>query len=601
MRVVATAGHVDHGKSSLVLALTGTDPDRFPEEKARGLTIDLGFAFTELAGEIVGFVDVPGHVKFVKNMLAGVGAVEVAMVIVAATEGWMPQSEEHVRILDLLDVRHGLIVITKADLVDDETLELAELELAEHLEGTALQAWPVVACDSLSGRGLDDVRSTLQSVLDEAPAARDLGRPRLWIDRVFAAKGAGTVVTGTLTLGSLAVDDDVVIEPGGRVARVRGLESHHEQQDRVGPGSRVAVNLSGIDHTDVGRGDAIVHPHQWASPMTVDVAVTEVPGGRLPRRGRLAVHVGSGEVGATWRLLDDDRQLGRLRLDRSVPLAPGDRLVLRSTGRRITVGGATVLDVAPPRRATDAIARADAGRELGLLTGRDWVPISDLVALAGVDIARARLLVGELVANGVAVRIADAVTSRQYANALIDASEQRVRDHHRTHPHDRGLDVAALAGALHADPARLRALLDSESKFTVEQEIVRLSDHVGRACDDPDGQRLIAALDAEPFAPPSPAEVGAPIAIVRALVREGAIVDLDGVVFSTAALASARRLLATAVLERGSYTVADARDVLGSSRKFVLAIVNQLDREGVTRRRGDERIPGPRAEAAARE
>ncbi len=599
MRVVATAGHVDHGKSSLVLALTGTDPDRFPEEKARGLTIDLGFAFTTLGDDVIGFVDVPGHVKFVKNMLAGVGAVEVAMLIVAATEGWMPQSEEHVRILELLDVRHGLVVITKADLVDDETLELAELELADRLDGSALESWPVVACDSLSRRGLDAVRATLRSVLDDAPHARDMGRPRLWIDRVFAAKGSGTVVTGTLTLGSLAIDDEVLIEPSGLHARIRGLESHHEKLSRVGPGSRVAVNLSGVDHSDVARGDAIVLERQWATPTLLDVRIVEIPGQQLPRRGRLAVHVGSGEVGATWRVLDDDRKLGRLRLDVGVPLAPGDRLVLRSTGRRATVGGALVIDVDPCRRTALAIERADAGRDRGLLIGRDSIAIADLVTLAGTDDVGARRIADELVADGAALRIGDTLTSNERAAAMIAQVDQRVGEHHRTSPHDRGLDLAALASALRTDAGRLRALIETGSQLVVEHDVVRRRDHIGRASDDPSGQRLLAALDAEPFAPPSPDSVGVEPAIVRALVREGAIVDLDGVLFSAVALASARRLLAALVIDRGSYTVADARDVLGSTRKFVLAIVNQLDREGVTRRRGDERIAGPRAEAAA--
>src|SRR5688500_8069735 len=246
MRVVATAGHVDHGKSTLVLALTGTDPDRFPEEKARGLTIDLGFAFATLpSGTEVGFVDVPGHVRFIKNMLAGVGAVDVALLVVAATEGWMPQTEEHLRILELLGVEHGMVAITKADLVDDETLELAELEITEHLEGTALPAMTIVVCDSLSGRGIDDVRATLDAVLDDAPAVRDLGRPRLWVDRVFAAKGAGTVVTGTLTGGSVKLDDELEVGARGAKVRVRGIETAKRHVDDVGPGSRVALNLVG--------------------------------------------------------------------------------------------------------------------------------------------------------------------------------------------------------------------------------------------------------------------------------------------------------------------------------------------------------------------
>ncbi|HZI36965.1 MAG TPA: selenocysteine-specific translation elongation factor, partial [Acidimicrobiia bacterium] len=258
MRVVATAGHVDHGKSSLVLALTGTDPDRWPEEKTRGPTIDLGFAFTTLpSGQELGFVDVPGHVRFLKNMLAGVGAVEAAILVVAATEGWMPQSEEHLRILDLLGISHGLAVITKADLVDDDLLELARLEVEERLaQADSFTPTDVLAVDSRSGRGLDDLRVALDAMLASAPLAVDRGRPRLWVDRVFAAKGAGTIVTGTMAGGTLALDTEVVILPGRRRARVRHIESHHEELSEAGPGRRVALNLAGIDHTELARGSA---------------------------------------------------------------------------------------------------------------------------------------------------------------------------------------------------------------------------------------------------------------------------------------------------------------------------------------------------------
>src|SRR2546423_4788556 len=268
MRVVATAGHVDHGKSSLVLALTGTDPDRWPEEKTRGLTIDLGFAFTTLpSGQELGFVDVPGHVGFLKNMLAGVGAVEAAILVVAATEGWMPQSEEHLRILDLLGISHGLAVITKADLVDDDLLELARLEVEERLAGAAsFTPTEVLAVDSRSGRGLPQLRVALDAMLASAPLAADRGRPRLWVDRVFAAKGAGTVVTGTMAGGTLPLDADVVILPGRRRARVRHIESHHEDLAEARPGRRVAPHPARGDPTHPAPGPAPLRPHPWAPP-----------------------------------------------------------------------------------------------------------------------------------------------------------------------------------------------------------------------------------------------------------------------------------------------------------------------------------------------
>src|SRR5580700_14716 len=244
MRVVATAGHVDHGKSTLVLELTGTDPDRLAEEKARGLTIDLGFAACTLpSGAEVAFVDVPGHVRFIKNMLAGVGAVDACLFVVAATEGWKPQSEEHLRILSLLGIGHGLIALTKVGLVDDEWRELAELDVRDHVAGTFLEDAEIVAVDAVDGRGIDDLRAALDRLVVTVPPAADRGWPRLWVDRSFAVRGAGTVVTGTLTGGPLAVDQDVAVEPGGLVARIRRLHSHHVALDRAEPGRRLAVNL----------------------------------------------------------------------------------------------------------------------------------------------------------------------------------------------------------------------------------------------------------------------------------------------------------------------------------------------------------------------
>jgi selenocysteine-specific elongation factor len=551
VRVVATAGHVDHGKSSLVLALTGTDPDRFPEEKARGLTIDLGFAFCTLpSGQVVGFVDVPGHVRFVKNMLAEVGAVDVALLVIAANEGWMPQTEEHVQILDLLDIHHGVIALTKAALVDDDTLELARLEAEERLP------WPVVVVDSPTGRGVADVAAALDAVLRDAPPPRDVGRPRLWIDRVFAAKGSGTIVTGTLTGGALGRDDEVVVEPGARRARVRGIESHHEKLDRVDPGARVALNLAGVDHHDLRRGDAVVLPDQWAVVDTVDVALRPLPGHAFPKRGVVDAHVGSGEQRARFRLLDAHH--ARVSFATPLPLAPGDRMVLRSSGRQATVGGGEVLDVAVARRTVDALARAQLPLVSRVLAARPWCTPAEFTRLAG-----------RAAANGEAVAVgAWLVAPEELERVRVRAAEL----HKEGYP-----PVTTVAAACGIEVAQLRAALGDD---TGESPL-----------DDPAARKLLDALDAEPFAPSPPDDP----ALVRALVRAGALVDLDGVIFSTTALDDARQRIAAAVVERGELTVADARDLLGTTRKFILPILNRMDAEGVTRRRGDLRIPGPRA------
>ena len=583
MRVVATAGHVDHGKSTLVLALTGTDPDRFPEEKARGLTIDLGFAFCTLpSGADVGFVDVPGHTRFIKNMLAGVGAVDVAMLVVAANEGWKPQSEEHLRILDLLGVRHGIVVVTKSTLVDDETLEIAQLEVADHVEGTTFDGLEVVTCDARSGLGLDTVRAALDTALATAPSARDDARPRLWIDRVFAAKGAGTVVTGTLTGGAIETDDE--LDASGHRVRVRGIESHGMPSGRGEPGARVALNLVGVDRHQLARGDAVIRPGQWLNPPVVDVPLRTVPGPKLKSRGRLTASVGSGEHDVWFRRLDDD--FARLRFDATLPLAPGDRIVLRDSGAETTVAGAEVLDVRPTRRAVDAPARLrePLGRRL-LEAG--WLSLQGLDARSGLPPAAAAAAV--LAAGG------EAIGSWIVDESVATETRLRVRTavtgHHRTHPNDRGVSLVELARGLGVEPDQAEALVATVPTIVIEQGLVRDVNHVGGVADTDAGRAMLEALGATPLSPPAPTDV----ATARALVRDGTLVDLDGVYFTAAAIDQARALVIDALSSRGSLTIADARDVLGSSRKYVVPLMGRMDSEGVTRRRGDQRIPGPRS------
>jgi selenocysteine-specific elongation factor len=605
MRVVATAGHVDHGKSSLVLALTGTDPDRWPEEKTRGLTIDLGFAFTTLpSGQELGFVDVPGHVRFLKNMLAGVGAVEAAILVVAATEGWMPQSEEHLRILDLLGISHGLAVITKADLVDDDLLELARLEVEERLaQADSFTPTDVLAVDSRSGRGLEELRVALDAMLASAPLAADRGRPRLWVDRVFAAKGAGTVVTGTMAGGTLPLDAEILILPGRKRARVRHIESHHEELAEAGPGRRVALNLAGIDHTELARGSALVLPDQWAVTSVVDAALTALPDVEL-RQGMYKAYIGSGEHDVRLRLIRTSPEsagaeaagalFGRLRLDVPLPLQPGDRIVLRDSGSQMTVGGAEVLDVAPVGRARLAAGRLPLAPGPRILAGRPWLRPADLGPLAGVGPDEAKHLAEELVRSGAARPAGEHLVATGTLEDLRRRALELVADHHRRQPLEPGFDLPALAAALGLDGARARAALEGTEGLVVEQGRARLASHRGRVAGEPEAQRLLAALDAVPFSPPAPAEVGGSPEIVRGLLREGLLLDLDGTIFTATAVEKARQIVREGFERHGSLTVSQARDLLGSSRKYVLAILAHFDAEGVTRRRGDERFPGPR-------
>ena len=430
---------------------------------------------------MVGFVDVPGHVRFIKNMLAGVGAVEVAMLVVAANEGWMPQTEEHLRILELLGVDHGIVVLTKADLVDEETLELAQLELDDRLAGRAIGRWPVVVADALSGRGVDAVRAALAAILAVAPVAADRGRPRLWVDRSFAARGAGTIVTGTLGGGTLRVDDEVVIEPGARRGRVRGLESHHERLERVGPGCARRGQPEPASSTPRStRGDAVVRADQWERVAVFDAALTMVPGEAPLRRGVLQAHVGSGVHPARVRPLGDGR-FARVRLTGpALPLAPGDRLVLRSSARRTTVAGAVVLDVdtdapggrcarpprAAPRRTHPRGAPVDARRRHRRPSRAPIRPARVALLDDLVGPGRAQVVGGWTVATEHDRRRS---ASRRHASTAA---------HHERHPIEHGIDLAGLASTTRpgrASPAR--AALADDAALVVDRDTVRLREH----------------------------------------------------------------------------------------------------------------------------
>lgn len=568
MRVVATAGHVDHGKSSLVLALTGTDPDRFEEEKRRGLTIDLGFAHTSLpSGAGVSFVDVPGHVRFLRNMLAGVGGVDACLFVVAATEGWKPQSEEHLRILELLGIRHGVIAMTKRGLVDDEWAEIAQLEIADHVVGTFLEAAPIVALDSLSGEGLDELRAVLDRLVSDTPASADRGRPRLWIDRVFAAKGSGTVVTGTLTGGRLARDEEVVVEPGDHRARIRSIQTLGSTVDAIGPGNRVALNLNGVSHDEIARGDAVVTPGRWRPTDRFDASLDVLASldHEVSRRGAYAAYIGSRELPVKVRVLGTEALAPgtagavRLFLPVELPLLPGDRYVLRESGRDETVGGGEILDIDPRLRASKAAPDRSIER---VVAERGWVDVDELELLTG---ERVEPSAGRWVTTPAEL----ATTRARLLAAVADAGEL-------------GLDVATLSDTE-------RAVVESLDDVSVEAGRARAAD-----VDDPfEDHPLAAAVREGGFAPEIPAD--ADRGTIRELTRRGILVERDKVLFHRDTLDRAAHVAAELLeVDPDGFTVAQFRDRTGASRKYALPLVAELDARGVTRRRDDLRIAGPR-------
>jgi selenocysteine-specific elongation factor len=359
MHVIGTAGHVDHGKSTLVEALTGINPDRLKEERERQMTIDLGFAWMTLPnGQPVGIVDVPGHRDYIEYMLAGVGSLDAVVFVVAADEGVMPQTREHLSIVDLLQIPAGIVVLTKADLVDDDWLELVTADVGAVLRGTVLAGAPIVPVSAVTGRGLDDLRTTLQSVLAERPERPDLGRPRLPIDRAFSLAGFGTIVTGTLLDGSLLVGDEVVLLPSGLSARVRGLQTHKAKLERARPGSRVAVNLAGVELAQVRRGMVVARPGMLEPTTLIDVRLRLLAEAALPLKhnAELKFFTGASEVVAVARLLDADAmQPGetgwvQLQLAEPVTVAKSDRFIIRRPSPGETIGGGQVVDAHPRRR-----------------------------------------------------------------------------------------------------------------------------------------------------------------------------------------------------------------------------------------------------------
>ena len=638
MHVVGTAGHVDHGKSTLVHALTGIDPDRLREEKEREMTIDLGFAWLTLPnGEPVGIVDVPGHRDFIENMLAGVGGIDAAIFVVAADEGIMPQTREHLAILDLLGISTGVVALTKMDLAEsEEWVELVAADVSETLEGTALKGAPIIPVSARTGQGLDQLIAALQETLARVEPRRDRGRPRLPIDRVFTISGFGTVVTGTLADGCFEVGQEIEVLPCGLKARVRGLQAHKQKVGRAMPGGRVAMNLTGLSKSDLKRGDVVTIPG-WLHPtVLVDVQLRYLPDTLRPGSGQtphplrhnvpLKFFSGAAETLARVRLLGQDQlpagQSGwvQLQLQEPLPLVKGDRFIVRTPSPPTTVGGGTVIDPHPGRKhrrfRPEILARLETLGQgspaeilLQVLERRGPTVAHDLLAASGVGEAAPEAL-AQLLEEGQAILLgpqtdvqpsatsAHLLATRTWCSTLIDRLSHELSTYHQKFPLRTGMPREALRSGLKLDAKTFNAVMAravAEGLAVDEGAAVRLPSHAVRLNAEQQRQvdALLASFRRQPYATPSVKESAAAVSeeVVGVLVSRGDLIQLSPEVLllpETYAEMAAR--VRQHIEREGSITLAQVRDMFGTSRKYAQALLEHLDEAEVTKRVGDERV-----------
>jgi selenocysteine-specific elongation factor len=626
--ILATAGHVDHGKSALVKALTGTDPDRLPEEKARGITIDLGFAHLKLnapgppaATFVLGIVDVPGHEYFVKNMVAGVGSVDLVLLVVAADDGWMPQTEEHLQILTYLGVRDAVVALTKIDLVQDEQAAIAAIRAK--LRATPFAEAPIVPTSVVTGRGLDALKAALGKAVAGLPQPRDFGKPRLPVDRVFTLQGIGTVVTGTLTGGTVRRGQNVIIQPSGKSVRVRNIQRANSNVDASGPGTRTALNLSDVAALeDVARGNVVTLSEFGGPNNTFDALVQMSPrANRTLKEGtRVRVHYGSGNVAARVafyekrdELAAGESALAQLRLETRAFAFAGDRCIFRDWAGQHTLAGAILLDPDARRRGFRDQTR------LACLRQRAQVP-DDVSILLSSQIARdgaarkAELLVksrfsgaeisagvARLVKDGKIVQAGNIVVDAQRWRAACDKAVAAVDERHRKHPEQVGLPLTELKKGL-ADELPYDESFDALIADLCNGDFVRAGAEIRRRTHSPAlpvalqsaGAKLRADLNAKPFDPPSRGRLvfdGPSQQALRFLLHTGEAVDLgEDVVMTTDNVARAADLIRKFIRAHGPATVSDLRQALGSSRRVVVPLLERLDRDGVTVRLGEKRV-----------
>ena len=627
MRVIGTAGHVDHGKSTLIEALTGTHPDRLKEEQAREMTIELGFGWMTLPnGEEVGIVDVPGHRDFIENMLSGIGGIDAALLVIAADEGVMPQTREHLAILDLLQIPVGLIVLTKIDLAPDPTwLDLVEADIQATVAGTVMENAQIIRVSAKTKTGLESLVSSLQSLLQQKPTRLDLNRPRLPIDRVFSMSGFGTIVTGTLLDGQLALGDEVEVLPSGQKGRVRGLQTHKRKEERAIPGSRTAVNISGVDTDTIQRGEVVVHPGQYQATRRVDARVRLLKdvSSPLKHNSEVKVFVGASEAIASLRLLGtEELHPGeeawiQLELRDPVVAVRGDRYILRRPSPSETLGGGVIVDHQPKgrhKRFDEMILRsleslsqgtpADVLLESALAL--NIASVKEVVARSRLQAQDAESALQELLNNQLLISLEDGtpnlssemlIITRPHWNALQEKILQTIESYHRQYPLRRGIPREELKSKIKLSPRAFTAVIHRlilDHLLMDYNAVIARPEHEVRF--DPSQQAKIRALmekfEKNPYSPPSVKEVQAEVSeeLLNALVdMDELILVSPDVVFRKQEYDLMVAKIKDEIGQKGRITLGEVRDLFSTSRKYAQALLEHLDAIGVTVRDGDFR------------
>lgn len=629
--VLGTAGHIDHGKSSLVRALTGTDPDRLPEEKERGVTIELGFAQLQLpSGRTMGVVDVPGHERFVRQMVAGATGVDVVLLVVAADDGVMPQTREHLAIIDLLGVPKGVVALTKADLADEDWVALVAEDIRTLLAGTSIQGAPIVPVSSRTGAGLPALLAAIDEVAEEAEARQANLPLRLPVDRVFTIAGAGTVVTGTLWSGTATRDQQVELYPSGKRGRIRSVQMHGAQVEKASAGNRVALNVAGLERDEIERGDIVAEPGTLTVTDRLDAYVTYLASEERPLESGTRVHVHHGTREVLGRvlfmdvphLLPGERGLAQLRLEE--PLAPryDDRFIIRSYSPMWTIGGGVVLDALPPRRTTlrpherelmEALLAHDlSSAAIGLLAARA-IPMTSAQVASALGVPRAGVAddLNRSTLERLKVGSETYYATAEAMEAHLTTAERELLAFHDANPNATGMSVAALRDRVdrRLEPKVFDALLALAAGRGAVVIVGGEARHpraasVALAQEAEATERLSALLAKQALAPSAIAElaretgvdVGVARKVLGRLATEGSVVRLGpDLHFDAAAVADARAKIVGYLREHGTMLAKDARDVTGSTRKYIMPLLEYFDAQGVTKRVGDDRVLGPRA------